>query len=80
MSVIDTHQHFWWIARRPHEWPPAVGDRLDRDYTPDDLKPQLDRAGVDGTILIQSLNDADETVIVGYPERDQGATHRLAVR
>ncbi len=62
MSVIDTHQHFWWIARRPHEWPPAVGDRLHRDYTPEDLKPQLDRAGVDGTILIQSLNDATETL------------------
>ncbi|PWB60229.1 MAG: hypothetical protein C3F17_15010 [Bradyrhizobiaceae bacterium] len=62
MTIIDTHQHFWWIAKRPHEWPAAVGDRLDRDYTPDDLAPQLARAGVDGTILIQSLNDPDETL------------------
>jgi L-fuconolactonase len=61
MSVIDAHQHFWWIARRPHRWPEAVGDRLHRDFTPDDLRPELRAAGIDGTVLIQSLNDLAET-------------------
>jgi L-fuconolactonase len=34
---------------------------LDRDFTPDDLRPQLKKAGVDATVLVQSLNDLDET-------------------
>ncbi|MDQ4099428.1 MAG: amidohydrolase family protein [Chloroflexota bacterium] len=61
MSVIDCHQHFWWTARRAHKFPPEVGDRLDRDFTPDDLRPELAAAGVDATVLVQSLNDLDET-------------------
>ena len=61
MSVIDAHQHFWWTAHRPHSWPAAAGNLLDRDFTPDDLVPEMRRAGVDGTVLMQSLNDFAET-------------------
>jgi L-fuconolactonase len=61
MTVIDAHQHFWQHARRAHSWPPAAGNILDRDFTPQDLEVELRRAGVDGTVLIQSLNDAEET-------------------
>jgi L-fuconolactonase len=59
--IIDAHQHFWWTARRTHTWPDIVGDRMNRDFTPGDLLPELRRAGVDGTVLVQSLNDLDET-------------------
>ena len=61
MSVIDCHQHFWTFGKRAHKFPPAVGTRLDRDFTPDILRPQLKKAGVDGTILVQVLNEVDET-------------------
>ena len=61
MPVIDCHQHFWTFGKRAHKFPPSVGTRLDRDFTPEDLRPQLTQAGVDGTILVQSLNDLDET-------------------
>jgi len=61
MPVIDCHQHFWEFGKRAHKFPPAVGTRLDRSFTPDDLRPQLKAAGVDATILVQSLNDLDET-------------------
>ena len=61
MSVIDCHQHFWTWGKRAHKFPPAAGTRLDRDFTPDDLRPQLKQAGVDATVLVQSLNDLDET-------------------
>ncbi len=61
MRVIDSHQHFWKFGNRVHKFPPAVGARLDRNFTPDDLRPQLKAAGVDATILVQSLNDLDET-------------------
>lgn len=61
MSVIDCHQHFWTFGKRAHKFPPAVGTRLDRDFTPEILRPQLKKAGVDGTILVQVLNELGET-------------------
>ncbi len=54
--MIDSHHHFWWRKRHPYTWPPAVGTRFDRDYTPDDLRPELKRCGIDGTVLIQVLH------------------------
>ena len=62
MSVIDAHQHFWWMAKRAQPFPTIFGNRLARDYTPADLLPQLRAAGIDGTILVQSLNDLIETI------------------
>ena len=61
MPVIDCHQHFWEFGKRAHKFPAAVGTRLDRSFTPKDLRPQLRAAGVDATVLVQSLNDLDET-------------------
>lgn len=61
MTVIDCHQHFWTWGKRAHKFPPAAGTRLDHDFTPEDLRPQLKAAGVDAAILVQSLNDLDET-------------------
>jgi L-fuconolactonase len=70
MSVIDSHQHFWRLADFPHSFPPAVGDRLDSDYTEDDLRPLLVECGIDKTILVQSLNDLRETeVYLGLADR-----------
>jgi L-fuconolactonase len=61
MPVIDCHQHFWVFGKRKHTFPPPVGNRLDRSFTPDDLRPELKQAGVDATIIVQSLNDLGET-------------------
>lgn len=55
MSVIDSHHHVWWTARHAYHWPPLAGDRLDRDFTPEDLRVELDACGIDGTVLIQVL-------------------------
>jgi L-fucono-1,5-lactonase len=55
MSVIDSHHHFWWTAKHAYHWPPQAGDRLDRDFTPEDLRPELEACGIDGTVLIQVL-------------------------
>jgi L-fuconolactonase len=55
MSMIDAHHHFWWHKRHAYTWPPAAGDRFTRDYTPDDLRPELQRCGIDGTVLVQVL-------------------------
>jgi L-fuconolactonase len=55
-QVIDSHHHFWWSARHTYTWPAAAGDRLARDFTPDDLRPELARCGIEGTVLIQVLH------------------------
>jgi L-fuconolactonase len=54
--MIDAHHHFWWTGRHAYTWPDQVGDRFARDFTPDDLRPELARAGVKGTVLIQVLH------------------------
>ncbi len=62
MAVIDCHQHFWWTAKRPHHFPPSWGTSLNHDFTPDDLLPELRKARIDGTVLVQSLDNYDETL------------------
>lgn len=54
--MIDSHHHFWWTARHTYTWPDAVGDGFARDFTPDDLRPELARCGVKGTVLVQVLH------------------------
>jgi L-fuconolactonase len=55
--MIDAHHHFWWARRHAYTWPAAAGDRLSRDFTPDDLRPELERCGVKGTVLVQVLHE-----------------------
>jgi L-fuconolactonase len=54
--MIDAHHHFWWTGRHTYTWPDQVGDRLARDFTPDDLRPELSRCGIQGTVLVQVLH------------------------
>lgn len=61
MPVIDCHHHFWVFGKRKHTFPPPVGTRLDRSFMPEDLRPELKASGIDGTIIVQSLNDVGET-------------------
>lgn len=61
MTVIDCHHHFWTFGKRAIKFPPAVGNRLDRDYMPEHLRPQLKAAGVDKTILVQVMHETGET-------------------
>jgi L-fuconolactonase len=56
MTMIDSHHHFWWSGRHTYTWPAPVGDRFARDFTPDDLRGELARCGVKGTVLIQVLH------------------------
>jgi L-fuconolactonase len=54
--MIDSHHHFWWTGRHTYTWPDAVGDSFARDFTPEDLRPELARCGVKGTVLVQVLH------------------------
>jgi L-fuconolactonase len=59
--IIDAHQHFWRRERGDYGWlTPDLG-AIYRDYLPADLAPQLARAGVDKTILVQAAPTVAET-------------------
>jgi L-fuconolactonase len=59
--VIDCHHHFQDRAKYPASFPPAVGNRLDHDFSDADLRPALAECNIDKTILVQLLNDVGET-------------------
>jgi L-fuconolactonase len=57
---IDAHQHFWDLAVRPQPWTDEL-PTLRRSFFLDDLRPHLARHAIDGTILVQTVTEADET-------------------
>jgi L-fuconolactonase len=68
---IDAHQHFWRLADRVGEWPPAELEAIYRDFEPDDLKPLLDACGIDGTVLVQTMeSEADTGFMLDLADRN----------
>jgi len=61
MIRIDAHQHFWRLSERRGAWPPPSLAAIHRDFGPADLAPLLAAAGVDGTVLVQSLPSLEDT-------------------
>ncbi len=60
--MIDAHHHFWDPSRHSYPW--MQGDVLDpvrRPFGPEDLRGELRRIGVTGTVLVQTLSDIAET-------------------
>jgi L-fuconolactonase len=49
---IDAHQHYWSYSDEEYDWIPE--DVIRRDFAPADLKPLIDRAGIDGVIAVQA--------------------------
>jgi L-fuconolactonase len=58
---IDAHQHFWHPARGDYGWMPVDDPVLSRPYGPAELWPQLQAAGVEGTVLVQAAPTVAET-------------------
>ena len=58
---IDAHQHFWHPRRGDYGWMPADDPILSRPYTPAVLWPQLQAAGIAGTVLVQAAPTVAET-------------------
>jgi len=62
--IIDAHQHFWSMAARVGAWPPSELAAIHRDFDPSDLAPLLAATGVDGTVVVQSLDRDDDTAFL----------------
>jgi L-fuconolactonase len=58
---IDTHQHFWNLERVKYPWLGSANGPLYRSYEPPELEPQLQAAGIDYTVLVQSANSYADT-------------------
>lgn len=61
MRRIDSHQHFWRLARGDYGWLTPELAAIYRDFGPDDLTPLLEAAGIAGTVLVQAAPTDDET-------------------
>ncbi len=57
---IDSHHHLWNPDTREYPWLTGL-DAIFRPFTVDDLRPLLAANGVDGTVLVQTVSDLDET-------------------
>jgi len=58
---IDAHQHFWRYQADEYPWIDDSMADLQRDFLPDDLKPELERAGFGGSIVVQACQTLKET-------------------
>jgi L-fuconolactonase len=58
--TVDAHQHFWKVAAEEQSWRTSAHGAIDRDYEPADLVPELAAAGVDATVLMQSVDSPEE--------------------
>jgi L-fuconolactonase len=68
--IVDAHVHLWDAAHTPQPWMTAEHQAIARPFGPDDLRPLLDRNGIDAVVLVQGacldsdtdylLSEADE--------------------
>lgn len=73
--VIDAHQHVWDLDRAAYDWlGPDMGP-IDRTIEFAELVPSLRRAGVDGTVLVQSADNPEDTELM----REVAAANREIV-
>lgn len=60
MTVVDAHHHVWDLSVRDQDWI-AADSPLRRDFTMADLAPEAAAAGVDRTVLVQTITVPEET-------------------
>ncbi|MGC5566004.1 amidohydrolase family protein [Streptomyces sp. FR-108] len=61
-GIVDAHHHVWDLSVRDQDW--IVGAELAplrRNFTAEELAPQARAAGVDRTVLVQTVTVAQET-------------------
>lgn len=59
--VVDAHHHFWDPALADYPFLTAELQAIRRRFGPEDLEPDLRSAGVDATVLVQTLSSLEES-------------------
>jgi L-fuconolactonase len=57
---VDAHHHVWDLSRRPQPWTDGL-PALRRSFGLDELRPELEEAGVNGTVVVQTVASLEET-------------------
>ena len=69
-EIIDAHQHVWDLDRARYDWLTDEMRPIDRTMTEDEVLPQLQRAGVQGVVLVQAADEvADTELMLDVAER-----------
>ncbi|MBG0858590.1 MAG: amidohydrolase family protein [Bacteroidales bacterium] len=58
---IDAHQHFWFYNNTDYSWIDDGMMVLKRNYLPEDLQPELTKAGFSGSVAVQARQKTEET-------------------
>ncbi|HSU30496.1 MAG TPA: amidohydrolase family protein [Bryobacteraceae bacterium] len=61
VAQIDSHHHFWRYNPEEYSWIDDSMALLRRDFLPEDLRPEIQRAGIDGVISVQARQNLEET-------------------
>ena len=59
--IVDTHQHFWNLAKVEYPWLVPEYGPIYRTFEAPELEPQLQAAGVDHTVIVQSMDSYADT-------------------
>ena len=64
MRIVDSHQHFWSLSTPWFDWPTPDLKPIYRDYAAEDLRPQIEAAGVSQTVIVQAAPRLEETTFI----------------
>ena len=78
---IDAHHHVWSLARGDYDWlqPTLALAAIHRDFSLADLRPQLDAAQIEATVLVQAAPTVAETRFLLDVARSSGGLVRGVV-
>lgn len=67
---LDSHQHFWRYDPAQYPWMTEKLGRIRRDFLPEDLAPELAKAGIGGTVAVQARQTVEESAwLLGLADR-----------
>jgi L-fuconolactonase len=70
MLCVDAHVHLWDEAHTPQPWMTPEVEEIARPFGPADLRPLLERNGVDAVVLVQgACLDSDTDYLLAEAER-----------
>jgi L-fuconolactonase len=68
--IVDAHVHLWDSHHTPQPWMTSKHAAIARPFGPDDLRPLLDRNGIDAVVLVQgACLDSDTDYLLSEASR-----------
>ncbi|HLT60110.1 MAG TPA: amidohydrolase family protein [Microlunatus sp.] len=68
--IIDAHQHIWDLDRARYDRLGPHLPSINKTITQEDARPELLAAGIDGTVLVQAADNAEDTEYMLATARD----------